>query len=138
MNSATLTADQAPNRAIRLSSPDALVQLIARRPGLSARSASLVRAVRAAVVTDPSAGGVERLRFLAGRLRDAVERQGICPRVGSASGTIPGLTKRFDAQDQYFLITRATGVVTRSKFCSRPSWSRRSASSTTSSRTVRR
>jgi hypothetical protein len=108
-NSAIPKADQTPGDAIRLPSAQALMDHIASQPGLSARSSALLEAMRMAVVTDPSAGGIDRLRHLVAGLWAEIERQGIRPIEGSAGETIPGVTKGIDASDQYFLVIRDDG-----------------------------
>jgi hypothetical protein len=99
-------ADQTPSGAIRLPSSLALKDHIESRPGVSRRSSALIEAIRDAAVTDPSAGGEDRLRHLAGELRAAIERQAIKRFDGSAGMTVTGVTKGIDASDQYFLIKR--------------------------------
>ena len=79
---------------------------LASRQGLSSRSAALLEAIRTAMVTDPSAGGLARLRHLAAGLRAEIERQAIRRIEGTAGETQPGVTKGFDASDQYFLVNR--------------------------------
>jgi hypothetical protein len=106
MKSTPAKADQTPRGAIRLPSAQALMDHIASRPGLTPRSSALLEAIRMAAVTDPSAGGLERLRYLAAGLRDEIGRQAIERIEGAAGETIPGVTRGFDASDQYFLVSR--------------------------------
>ena len=99
-------ADQTPSSVIRLASSQALKNYAESRPGLSRRSTVLLEAIRSAAVTDPSAGGSDRLRHLAAGLRDEINRHAIERVHGSAGETVPGLTRGFDASDQYFLVYR--------------------------------
>jgi hypothetical protein len=102
-------ADQTPSSVIRLPSSQVVQDTIDSRPGLSRRTVALIEAIRAATVTDPSAGGLDRLRHLAAGLRAAIDNHGIRQQDGTAGETIPGVTKGFDASDQYFLVMRDDG-----------------------------
>ena len=99
-------ADQTPSGAIRLPTSSALMRRLASRRGLSSRSTALLEAIRSATVTDPSAGGLDRLRHLAAGLRAEIERQAIPRLEGSAGETTPEVTKGIDASDHYFIVNR--------------------------------
>ena len=103
-------ADQTPSGAIRLPSSQSLIDHLASKPGVSSRSTLLFEAIRGTMVTDPSAGGLDRLRHLAAGLRTEIERQAIGRIEGVAGETVPGVTRGFDASDQYFLVNRDDGA----------------------------
>lgn len=99
-------ADQTPSGAIRLPPAQSLVRNLESCRGLSPRSVARLESIRSTMVTDPSAGGLDRLRHLDASLWAEIERQTIRCVEGAAGETQPGVTKGFEASDQYFLVNR--------------------------------
>ena len=101
-------SDQNEYEAIRLGSPQRLMEAARARCGLTTRSVELVEGVRRLLPTDPSASEVGRLRHLHARLESMIDRLGIT-RSRRAAGTTTPTTCGTDASDQYFLVERDDG-----------------------------